>query len=352
MDEKFEMDIQDDPDSSKVICPKCGFKQDHAEECRQCGVIFKKLTKNKTEKDIAEKKASTAESDPIMAKVKAEAMFYNIENRKASVSFSQVFKWIRISLLFLLLLIISAYSVLTSAHVTSWEEPLHVVIYPLNGDGSRKVADYIESIDEDVFLPIEEFIREEAEGYGLELEDPILIHMGPEIKNLPPEPPEKQNPFYIMFWSLRLRYWAFKNDTYDGQKDIRIFVLYNKTGTGAETLERSLGLKKGLIGLVRSPAGASAEPYTNFIIAHEMMHTIGAYDKYDKKTLFPRFPEGFAEPELEPLYPQELAEIMGGRIPLGKGDFAQVRGLNEVVIGEKTAMEIKWISPDMTKYNG
>jgi hypothetical protein len=341
---KFEMDIKDDPDGSKIICPKCGFKQDHAQECSRCGVVFKKITKNKTEKEITEKKAASTESDPIMAKVKAEAMFYNMESRKASVSFSQVFKWTRISILFLILLVISVYSVVTSAHVTSWDEPLHVVIYPLNGDGSQQVADYIDSLDEDVFLPIEEFIRDEAEGYELGLEDPILIHMGPEIGSLPPDPPEAQNPFYIMFWSLRLRYWAFKNDTYDGQKDIRLFVLYRKSETYTESLERSLGLKKGLIGLVRSPAGAGAEPYTNFIIAHEMLHTVGAYDKYDPKTLFPRFPEGYAEPDLKPLYPQELAEIMGGRIPIQRGESAQVQSLDQVVIGEITAQEIKWVS--------
>jgi hypothetical protein len=349
MVEKFEMDIKDDPNSNKVICPKCGFKQDHKDECRRCGVIFKKFTKNTSEKDIVEKKATIAESNPIMAKVQAEAMLYNIEKKRSSVSYAQVFKWIRISILISLLLIISVYSVVTSAHVTSWEEPLHVVVYPINGDGSKQVADYIDSLDEDVFLPVEEFISDEAESYGVGLQAPILIHLGPEIKGLPPDPPEKQNPFYIMFWSLRLRYWAFKKDTYDGQKDIQIFVLYKKTRTDAETLEKSLGLKKGLIALVRSPAGASAEPYTNFIIAHEMLHTVGAYDKYDKKTLFPRFPEGFAEPDIEPLYPQEMAEIMGGRIPINKREYAQVQSLDQVVIGEKTAKEIKWIGEDDAK---
>jgi hypothetical protein len=343
MDEKFEMDIKDDPVKKEILCPKCNFQQAQAEECHRCGVIFKKVVHKDRENGVTGKKHLSSQPDQLIAKVQAEAMLYNMESKRSSVSYGQIFKWIRIFLLFSTLLIISVYTVITNAHIASWEKPLHVVIYPINSDGSQQASDYIDSLDEDVFLPVEQFIRDEAQGYELGLDDPILIHMGPEIKSLPPDPPQAQNSFYIMFWSLKLRYWAFKNDTFDGQKDIRIFMLYKTPGTYTGSLEKSLGLKKGLIALVRSPAATFAEPYTNFIIAHEMMHTIGAYDKYDPKTLFPRFPEGYAEPDIEPLYPQELAEIMGGRIPLGKSKSEQVQSLDQVVIGEKTAKEINWV---------
>jgi len=52
------------------------------------------------------------------------------------------------------------------------------------------------------------------------------------------------------------------------------------------------------------------------VITHELLHTFGATDKYDLSTGLPLYPEGFAEPQLIPRYPQQLAEIMAGRMPL------------------------------------
>ena len=51
----------------------------------------------------------------------------------------------------------------------------------------------------------------------------------------------------------------------------------------------------------------------NVVIAHEILHTLGASDKYDPATRAPLFPIGYAEPEREPRFPQEFAEIMAGR---------------------------------------
>ena len=54
----------------------------------------------------------------------------------------------------------------------------------------------------------------------------------------------------------------------------------------------------------------------DMVIAHELLHTLGATDKYDLRTNQPAHPDGFAEPDREPLYPQSFAELMGGRIPV------------------------------------
>ena len=56
----------------------------------------------------------------------------------------------------------------------------------------------------------------------------------------------------------------------------------------------------------------------------------------------PVFPEGYAEPEREPLFPQRFAEIMGGRLPLSPTTSEIPAGLNRALIGEKTAQEINW----------
>jgi hypothetical protein len=54
----------------------------------------------------------------------------------------------------------------------------------------------------------------------------------------------------------------------------------------------------------------------------------------------PIHPDGFADPDRSPLFPQEYAEIMGGRIPLGPNSSAMPESLNQCRIGRLTAFEI------------
>jgi len=82
----------------------------------------------------------------------------------------------------------------------------------------------------------------------------------------------------------------------------------------------------------------------NVIIAHEVMHTVGASDKYDPKSGLPIYPAGYAEPKLQPRYPQSKAEIMGGRIPLSQKGAQIPRSLKQVVVGQQTAIEIGWLT--------
>ena len=55
---------------------------------------------------------------------------------------------------------------------------------------------------------------------------------------------------------------------------------------------------------------ADNEGGNNVVIAHELLHTFGATDKYDPADNMPRHPDGFAEPDARPLFPQRLAEII------------------------------------------
>jgi hypothetical protein len=81
------------------------------------------------------------------------------------------------------------------------------------------------------------------------------------------------------------------------------------------------------------------------VIAHELLHTLGATDKYEATSNQPRYPDGFAEPALEPRYPQRYAELMAGRIPLAANKARIPNSLQEVLIGPATAAEIGWTNP-------
>ena len=81
------------------------------------------------------------------------------------------------------------------------------------------------------------------------------------------------------------------------------------------------------------------------VIAHELLHTLGATDKYDLRSNQPAHPDGFAEPDREPLYPQSFAELMGGRIPVSSAESTTPESLQQVIVGAKTASEIGWRKP-------
>ena len=81
------------------------------------------------------------------------------------------------------------------------------------------------------------------------------------------------------------------------------------------------------------------------VLAHELLHTLTATDKYNLDTTLPTFPDGFAEPDKQPLYPQDLAELMGGRIPINENKAEIPHSLSFTVIGNKTAQEIGWLKP-------
>ena len=80
----------------------------------------------------------------------------------------------------------------------------------------------------------------------------------------------------------------------------------------------------------------------NVVITHEFLHTLGASDKYEPQSNQPIFPVGYAEPQLSPVYPQQFAEIMGGRIPISPNRSIAPKALDMVLVGPQTAVEIGW----------
>jgi hypothetical protein len=253
-----------------------------------------------------------------------------------------MFKKIRIALLLFILFLVGANSYLTHKRTTDWDHSLSVVIYPINADGSPLTADYIDRLNKEDFKHISQFMQREGSRYNLGLADPVLMDMAPEISTLPPSPPSGTNVFAIIWWSLQLRYWAWKHDTYQGPfANIQVFVLYYDPNTYSQ-LDHSLGLKEGHICMVKAFASHHQAAGNNVVIAHEMLHTLGATDKYNLQTLQPIYPEGYAHPEQKPILPQKFAEIMGRATPLSASESEMPESLAYTVIGPQTAREINW----------
>ena len=253
------------------------------------------------------------------------------------------FKNIRITLLLLVLGYIVIDSFLSDKRATEWKHPLRVVIYPINADGRETTDKYIATLTTSQFDSFMTLLKKESSRYGLQLSNPISVQLSTPIKSLPPAIPKDRNRLSVMWWSLKLRYWAWKTDNFKGLKpQVRAYALFfdPKVHKG---LAHSTGLEKSKIALIQLFADDKYAKQNNFIILHELLHTLGATDKYDLSTNQPIFPEGYAEPNRKPTYPQRKAEIMGGRIPLSQTKAKMPSSLTKTVIGAKTAREIGWV---------
>lgn len=260
------------------------------------------------------------------------------------MSARKLFKLVRIFILLVILIGVAGGSWLTSKRSTSWERPLWIAIYPINADNSDVTQHYINQLKLEDFSSIEEFISEEAQEFNVALKQPFSIKLAPQVESLPPEPPTSGAVWEIMLWSLKLRYWAYQANTFQGPAPhIRVFVKYFDV-KDQQPLAHSLGLQQGMLGIVNAFATKKMTAANAVVITHEVLHTLGATDKYDLSTGLPQFPDGYAEAQRDPRYPQEMAEIMGGKIPLSDDKVAIPRGLHQVIIGEKTAREILWLN--------
>ena len=228
-----------------------------------------------------------------------------------------------------------------------WYKPLHVTVYPINGDGGAAAADYIADLSTEDFTDIDEFMARESGRYGIVTSTPTVTRLGAELEAMPPAPPGSDaNVVRIMLWSLRLRFWALWNtpDGGDDANSVRMFVLYHAPEPN-QRLAHSLGLEKGLLGVVNAFAAPAQADQNNIIIAHELLHTVGATDKYAPGGE-PLYPHGYAEPDRMPLYPQRRAEIMAVRIPRAPNVSEMAASLELVMVGAQTAREINWSMAD------
>lgn len=253
------------------------------------------------------------------------------------------FQQVRILILVGILIYVYVDQTLAEQRTRSWQDTLDVIIYPINGDGSPQSQQTIDALSVQQFRPIEQFLQQQEKRYGVRIARPIKIHLAPQIKSHPPALPDLENGMLsAMWWSLKMRWWAWYANTYKGHKDIRLFVEYYNDETVNSHV--SVGLQKGLLGLIKNYTGDDYIQRNNVIITHELLHTFGASDKYDPVSLMPIFPEGYAEPALGANSRQKKAEIMGGRIVYSKDTAIVPNSLDDCIIGEKTAKEIAWLN--------
>ncbi len=251
-----------------------------------------------------------------------------------------MWRWLRITALSLTLVIVATGALLDRLVTANWDRTLIVGVFPIAADDSPVTARYVRSLTKTDFHGIEQFFAREARFFGLSQARPLQIELYPQAIDHPPRLPPRAGALTTMSWSLRMRWFAWRA-TRGRAAQIRVFVLYHDPAR-TTSVPHSLGLQKGLIGVVYAFADGEMSGSNNVVVAHELLHTLGASDKYDAATNLPVFPDGYGDPAADPRYPQRAAEIMAGRRAISSALAEMPRDLDTVVVGAKTAQEIGW----------
>ena len=256
------------------------------------------------------------------------------------------FTKIRITVLLLALIGVSLVTAHQFAFTRNWNQTLEVTVFPINADGRLETTRYIDALSDDSFRIINEWGVREAARHDLPLSTPLNVRLGDTVHNTPPPFPNDADPGDVLLWGLKFRWWAYRNTPDDGGNltRVRLFVMYYE-GDNEQPLAHSLGMQKGLMGLVHAFADHRQTQQNNVVIAHEILHTVGANDKYSANGN-PQFPVGYSSPHRIPLYPQRSAEIMSGRIPTSERKSYMAESLRSVVVNKFTAREINWLKSD------
>jgi hypothetical protein len=249
---------------------------------------------------------------------------------------------LRLAVLLLILATVVQQAWLAKADL-EWKHGLYVAVYPVNADGSARVSEYLRELQREDFEAVAAYFAAAAEPYHLGLRRPIELELGALVNDMPPAPPTAKNYFSTIIWSLKFRWFAWRNSPKVNVKpDIRLYLLYYDPATHPQ-LSHSTALSKGRIGRVNLFGASDYSQQNLVVLAHELLHTLNATDKYDLSSSLPIYPDGFAEPYITPRYPQVMAELMAGRIPMTATTAKIPTSLQHTLIGKVTAGEIGWL---------
>ncbi|UUM27773.1 hypothetical protein NQU59_01035 [Acinetobacter colistiniresistens] len=251
-----------------------------------------------------------------------------------------MWKNIRIACLLVVLLIVAINAYRDQNQ--DWNQPIRVLLHPINADGSAATQQYIQHLQQDDFVGVKQYLEKNSQQYRGQ-SSYFIIEIGRELNQAPPKMSEQSSILNNILWSLKFRFYAWKqHQSIDGAPSLTLYLNYYDPKQSRE-LKHSTALERGRIGSVNLFASVKQAQQNNVVLVHELLHGFGATDKYNLVNGEPIFPIGYAQADKQPLYPQTEAEIMGGRIALSEHKSKMPDDLEQTLIGTRTAKEVGWI---------
>ena len=250
-----------------------------------------------------------------------------------------MWKKIRILILLIILLIVAVNAYRDQNQ--NWSKPVMVLLHLINADGLPTTQQYIQQLSGQDLNGAREYLEKAAQQYR---DQPTYFYfnLGRELKALPPKVPEQASLIDTVLWSLKFRFYAWKqHQSADGSPSVTLYLNYYDPAQ-TKQLKHSTALQKGRIGSVNLFASKKQAEQNKIVLVHELLHAFGASDKYDLATGQPLYPVGYAFPDQQPLFPQAKAELMAGHIPTSQTTSKMPDALEQTLINAITAIELGW----------
>jgi len=272
------------------------------------------------------------------------------------------FPWVRVILLLVLAGVgLYAYHVITKAREPfPFDRPYKLAVVGFMVELPSQWRLFIENFQKDTgreyvdlrnhTLPdITGWFQREYERYGGTLSQAVTLDIyGPfNLMEPPPEPPAPDQSFFDRFlqWQKFKRYFKNFNEQHNINSDDYDGVIYVQFVEGRfDEFTESWASREANIALVNVFLNRDMVEQDIMIVLHEFFHLLNAKDHYDQRGL-PKVPEGLADPFQEPLYPQDYADVMAGRVAVSESEAREIIGLSELRTNVYTAHEVGWI-PD------
>ena len=135
-----------------------------------------------------------------------------------------MWKKIRVGILLVILLIVAVNAWRDMNQ--DWSKPIVVLLHPINADGQRSTSAYIQQISTDDLEEIEHYLGLQSQAFRGQ---PISFHfqLGRELNTLPPKFPESGRILDTVLWSLKFRFYAWKqHQGEDGSPSVTLFLIY------------------------------------------------------------------------------------------------------------------------------
>jgi hypothetical protein len=259
---------------------------------------------------------------------------------------SRVFFRVRVSILLAILasvLIWAGCDIQRRRARNHWTETLNVaLILVRKGELDQRAVDMLPART----VALEKRLAGEFHRWNAGAPHPFhFVLKGPVDSGGPPPAPLSGSLFDLVRYTFEL--WQFTRginaavgvDASDF--DATLYLVARPPKTVAEGSVEGTSQQGGTVGMVEAELDRTMVDFALFVTAHELFHLLDAKDKYDGsgRSLVP---EGLAEPDLQPRYPQCYAEVMARNIALGPDRERPPESLSELHVGPTTAREIGW----------